>query len=139
MDRCHDRPLRGQFNSSKCYGQEGGPENGAPFVSQHGGRFDSRPLSLDVDRLGDVISPTEHSEENGIGRNRGSEEREDHNAVNVVKLMENVPTRTRLVRLEDTRTAVPSNKFTREGFGDAHVCSTKLHVYPGCRRGYVAN
>ena len=28
--------------------------------------------------IGDVISPTKYNEENGVGRNRGSEEREDH-------------------------------------------------------------
>jgi hypothetical protein len=57
------------------------------------------------------------------------------NAVNVVKEIENAPARTRLVRLEDTRTAEPSGIQLRihaqRNWGHTHVRSTKLHIYPG--------
>ena len=63
--------------------------------------------------------------------------------VNVVKEMENAPARTRLVRLEDTRTAEPSgiqsHVHAHKTCRHTHVRSTKLHVYPGGRGEYAAN
>ena len=56
--------------------------------------------------------------------------------------MENAPARTRLVRLEDTRTAEPSGIQPRVHAQricrHTHVRSTKLHVYPGCWGEYAA-
>ena len=48
------------------------------FVSEHGGWFDGRFLSLNVDRMWDVIPPTEHDKEDGVGRYSSGKEREGH-------------------------------------------------------------
>jgi len=54
------------------------------------------------------------------------------NAVNVVKWIENAPARTRLVRLEDTRTAEPGGiqlVFTRKGIPDAPMFAAQNCIY----------
>ena len=94
------------------------------------------PLLERRSNVGCNLPSAEHDEEDGVGRNSSGEEMEGHEWGERCEGDRDAPARTRLVRLEDMRTAEPCGVQlrvdARRNYRRTHVRSTKSHIYPGC-------